>query len=378
MIALPDPADWLDYEKRVGFLPAEFRDRFPDFLGVSPARTGTTWLQKNLQCHPQIHVRPEKEVRYFDSRWRRHDFHWYCELFNHQQGQLAGDISPSYSLLPSVAIRHIAVLKPDLKIVFLLREPIDRAWSHLKHTIVYGEANFASYPPGATVRVSLNELVQNVVHDYTLTSGDYESIIRRWMSHFPPSQIHVAFFEEATARPEQYFATLFRFLGADPITSFKDFPLDKKQNPTRLPWEMPNELTPWVDRLYRTRRKRLERLLQSTFGLTDPWPVLPAQRYHAGLLRLPDIPGAPEGWIIALGDGWFQGRHAKDVNSNDVQIVGRPSDSPRAEFLFDLLEKLGAHNTEADNASRSARLSVEDRRLARQLDTIAHSASGPI
>ncbi len=262
-----------------------------------------------------------------------------------------------------------------MKIILLVREPIDRAWSHLKHTIVYREANFASYPPDAAVTVSLNELVQNLVHDFTLSSGDYESIILRWMAHFPPSQFHIAFFEEATARPEQYFASLFRFLGADPIISFKDFPLDKKENAARLPWEMPSELTPWLGRLHRVRRKRIKRLLQSTFGLTVPWPGLAAEQDHADPLRLPDLPSTPKGWVVELGEGWFRGRPVRSANSGASHIPNRPRSTRRTAFVGDLLDHLKPDHARSYDVLRRAGWSVEDRRLARELDAIARSAS---
>ncbi len=53
----------------------------PDFLIISPAKTGSTWLAVNLACHPQLFVAQGKEVKYFSSRFKTHDFNWYLDQF---------------------------------------------------------------------------------------------------------------------------------------------------------------------------------------------------------------------------------------------------------------------------------------------------------
>src|SRR3974390_3472003 len=62
--------------------------RLPDFLVVSPSKTGTSWLFEHLRYHPQIVVPPQKEVRYFDRLWRTHDIDWYCAQFARAPGML--------------------------------------------------------------------------------------------------------------------------------------------------------------------------------------------------------------------------------------------------------------------------------------------------
>jgi hypothetical protein len=126
-----DRTKWVHYSRSVGTSTRKSGVLLPDFLVVSPAKTGTSWLFQHLRHHSQILIPPQKEVRYFDANWRTHDIDWYCAHFSRQRGQLAGDVSPTYALLPAFAIKHISILKPDLKIVLLLREPLARAWSHL-------------------------------------------------------------------------------------------------------------------------------------------------------------------------------------------------------------------------------------------------------
>jgi hypothetical protein len=112
----------------------------PDFLIVAPPKTGSTWLAYNLVCHPQVYVPPEKEIKYFSHLCEWLDLCWYVRQFLAGQGRIKGEATPSYALLPLQMIRQIHAHFPHLKLIFLLREPCGRAWSHARHCFRYSEA----------------------------------------------------------------------------------------------------------------------------------------------------------------------------------------------------------------------------------------------
>ena len=78
----------------------------PDFLGIGPMKTGSTWLYKNLQKHPKIEFgNPkifkcinEKELHYFDKKYPRLGLEWYNTAYSHTVGKdvLRGDFTPGY------------------------------------------------------------------------------------------------------------------------------------------------------------------------------------------------------------------------------------------------------------------------------------------
>jgi hypothetical protein len=356
-----DRTKWLQYARSLGTPAPDRGALLPEFLVVSPAKTGTSWLFEHLRYHQQILVPPEKEVRYFDRGWRTHDIDWYCAQFSRHQGRLAGDISPTYALLPAFAIKLISALKPDLKIVLLLREPAARAWSHLKHTFRFREANFAGCD-GDFSELSLEDLICNLVDDFTLSSGDYESIVVRWSAHFPREQMHIAFFEDAVAAPERYFTSLLGFLGAKPPISPERRPLHEVIF-QGMQFDVPIALQPWLLRLYQPRRRRIERLLLERFGMTAPWPATPEPE---GPVRLP---GLFDGWVIELHDGEF---HARRRGVDMLRRIGVPSrffEQRRAGFIGDLADSFAPHIACEEAPLRRAGFSREDCRLTRVLDT---------
>src|SRR5579871_1405390 len=151
----------------------------PHFLVISPPKTGSTWLADNLRAHPGVFVPAVKEVKYFSSLHRWLDLDWYRHHFAPAAGRLAGEASPSYSHLPLSRIRLIRRLFPDLKLVYLMRDPVRRAWSHAKHVHRYREAVFADAPPGPA---TAGQWRAALADDWMLTIGDSLSQLRRWLA----------------------------------------------------------------------------------------------------------------------------------------------------------------------------------------------------
>ena len=196
---------------------------FPDFLVISPAKTASTWLADNLRCHPEVFVPAIKEVKYFSyySKWL--DLSWYLDQFSAAGGRVKGEASPSYAILPVETIRQIRSLMPNLKLVFLMREPIARSWSHAKHNFRYHEANFL----GNTCEfeaVSPSLWRENFLHEWPLASGDYLGQLRRWLSVFPRQQIYVDFYESVVHDPQKLLRNLFAFLGVTRDVDLSAFP----------------------------------------------------------------------------------------------------------------------------------------------------------
>ena len=201
--------------------------RRPDFLVISPPKTGSTWLATNLRHHPQIFIPQVKEVRYFSSLYKWLDYRWYCDHFSEAGPRLAGEASPSYAAIPLDRIRLIRQLLPDLKLVFLMRDPLSRAWSHARHSHQFCEANFATSDP-THAAPSEEQWQANFAHDWSLVSGDYLGQLRRWSSVFPAEQLFVGFYESIATRPAELLREVFDFLGVDPDVDLSDSPVRER------------------------------------------------------------------------------------------------------------------------------------------------------
>ncbi len=244
--------------------PAPLR---PDFLVISPPKTGSTWLADNLRRHPQIFLPAVKEVKYFSSFLKSLDLDWYLNHFAAAAGRVKGEASPCYSLLPVGRIRLVRRLMPRVKLVYLMRDPVERAWSHAKHNHRYGEANFAPRP-SALGSVTDGQWRANFVHDWPLASGDYLGQLRRWLAVFPREQIHVGFYEDIAGRPAALLREVFSFLGVDPDVDLSAFPV-REPHPARALELSPGnrEFLHW---LLDGRTAELAGFLKGRLGLEPP------------------------------------------------------------------------------------------------------------
>ena len=116
----------------------------PDFLIIGAQKSGTTFLYQLLVQHPRVKPAFAKEVHYFDLNFGKGD-NWYRSYFPLQKRNrstyITGEASPYYLFHPH-APRRASVVVPDAKLVVLLRNPVDRAYSHYQHQVkrVGGEA----------------------------------------------------------------------------------------------------------------------------------------------------------------------------------------------------------------------------------------------
>ncbi len=274
----PEPAPTTEADDALGYglwpawLAGPPAGSLPDFLVISPPKTGSTWLAANLACHPQVFIPAVKEVKYFSSYSRWLDLHWYARQFRDAGGRLKGEATPSYSVLPCRTIRLIRALLPRVKLVFLMRDPVARAWSHARHNYVHHEANFRQYASDLDA-VRAEEWRANFRHPWPLLSGDYLGQLRRWLAVFPREQIFVDCYERIATDPAGLLRAVLDFLGASTDVDWSSFRLRETILPGR-PRTLPADLQADLRLLLRERTAELEAFLQDRFGLSvrGAWP----------------------------------------------------------------------------------------------------------
>lgn len=197
-----------------------------NFLIIGTAKAGTTSLDKYLNQHPEVYMSSQKEPRFFvydgeslDSQHPIHDrtitdLKTYQALFDGVSGEKAiGETSPAYLVEPR-APERIKHYIPEAKIIAVLRNPAERAFSHFLHLIKYG------YEPCHDFRLALQnegELRMGTWRprrDYLLF-GFYYNNLKRYFEHFDRSQIKVFLFEDLKTNSVALLHNIFRFLEVD-------------------------------------------------------------------------------------------------------------------------------------------------------------------
>lgn len=110
-----------------------------DFILIGAQKSGTTSLATQLAAHPEVCFAKVKEPGYFNdsSDWRT-GLARYHSLYMPQPGQLCGEASTMYSFLPEYVDTHMRLYEynPDLKLIYMMRQPVKRIFSHYTHNLV--------------------------------------------------------------------------------------------------------------------------------------------------------------------------------------------------------------------------------------------------
>lgn len=204
----------------------------PTFIIGGAAKAGTTTLWELLRAHPQVHMPPVKEVNFFVSDvWYARDqkgWDWYQSLFPLQPGVSAyGEASVNYLVRPESA-GLIAERLPEVQLLFILRHPADRLYSHYWYAIQEG----FDLPSFETL------YAQRLPYWDEIASGSrYELHLPRFLERFPRHQMHVFLFDDLKADPSRLVTELYRAVGVD--ESYRPPKPSQRANPTgrvRRPW----------------------------------------------------------------------------------------------------------------------------------------------
>jgi hypothetical protein len=181
----------------------------PDFLVIGAAKSGTTSLAKWLDARPEVHVPPRKELHFFDGREWERGVDWYRAQFAGAGAGVTrvGEATPSYLGRP-VALERIAATVPDARLIALLREPAERAWSHFAYSRDIGH-------PTTPFEDMVASAGRDDEHQY-VRIGRYVRHLERVTSRLPRERLLVLWFDDLRDRPTEVWRTVCRFLDIDP------------------------------------------------------------------------------------------------------------------------------------------------------------------
>lgn len=285
----------------------------PDFLGIGAQRAGTTWLWRNLKQHPGIWMPPRKELHYFDRsptysspshlaskyfidrllgrerfnvkfkkyfirdlgvallqiNWKKirwtlryytgtyHD-DWYFSLFNDGEDRIKGEISPSYSILDLADVEYIGKILPDVKILFLLRNPIDRAWSHVRFNWMKGWVQDIN---------NADEIKKFIDNPDQALRSDYMRTLNIWNACFSQEQFFIGFYDDILQNPEKLLSDIYAFFGVEALESGKTHCIRKKIN-LSTEQEIPHEIYDYLAEKY---YPEIEGLSKRIGGYSTVW-----------------------------------------------------------------------------------------------------------
>ena len=133
----------------------------------------------------------------------------YSQLFAPKAALLSGDISPSYSTLNDEVIERVVNYFPNLKVIFLARDPVERAWSQLSMEVRLGVISRFD-------ATDVEQVIRNLRNPGVLARSHPSKIVARWKRYVRPDLFRVYFFDDLQQNPAELRRSILRFLGADP------------------------------------------------------------------------------------------------------------------------------------------------------------------
>ena len=257
---------------------------FPDFLVVGPQRTGTTWLQKNLERHPEVFMASPKELFFFNlldrpdfPLYQSSDLAWYLSHFRESEEEVArkqerslsqygmpyaprvrGEATAGYAAMGPRLIREVAILNPGIKAILTVRDPVERAWSHAKLDLTTDKG-------GSISDVSDRQFEAFFKMRYQRRCGRYQEHISNWRQFLGRDALLVCLFEDLRDRPEEFLQRIFRFLGVRDDIRLNEGAVHRRENETRdigvppryremLDRILRNEIEEWRDLIGKYRK----------------------------------------------------------------------------------------------------------------------------
>lgn len=212
----------------------------PNFMCIGAAKSGTTTLYDLLRHHPDVYTPSFKEPHYFDIPSNYcNGAEWYDKTYfkNVKRQKVIMDFTPSYLYERKAAKRIFTNLGKDVKFLVILRNPVDRAYSHYLHSKrdEYESEDFLKALAKEEVRINDARLKEDYLSELRssyVSQGCYYTMISNYLEYFPIEQfLFIHFEQEFIANRIESIKKIFSFLGIDYIPELN---YNLKSNPASV------------------------------------------------------------------------------------------------------------------------------------------------
>jgi len=213
------------------------------FIGIGAHKSGTSWLYERLREIDDFHLPPIKELHYFDKKYKLKNIHyfnrlesfhslffslyhcarnysnlswffkwfyktysdsWYRSLFSSKKIQ--GEITPAYSTLNEYEIERLKSIANPEKILLIIRNPIQRVWSHYQYFCQRGKIRHKN---------NTEDIKEFILSDVQTSRSDYLKIIEKYRSFFDDKNIYIMFYDSILEQPEALITDLLKVFGIE-------------------------------------------------------------------------------------------------------------------------------------------------------------------
>jgi hypothetical protein len=227
-------------------------EKGPDFLIIGAQKSGTTSLYRYLIQHPSISPAVRKETHFFDKRYNL-GMEWYLSQFpslnEENRSTLTGEATPRYICHPKSRNRIHKHL-PNAKLIAILRNPVDRAFSNYHHWIRKGHE----------IDFTFEEAIRNDEHGI-LSRGKYFHQLKGWFARYPKDQLLILDSESFFLDPNPALSKICSFLKI-PEWELENYGV---YNQNKYGEQMNPKTRKWLISYFKPYNKKLYQLLGQKF-----------------------------------------------------------------------------------------------------------------
>ncbi|MEM9884253.1 MAG: sulfotransferase [Bacteroidota bacterium] len=233
---------WNKWSRKINYqyrILTSRKRKLPEFIIIGTQKGGTTSLFACLKQHPQIAMSRRKELHFFNTNFDK-GLSWYRRFFPFKNSPLlAGEVTPCYLFHPEAAAR-MKVTIPDAKLIVMLRNPIDRAYSSYIMSVDFDWDDAPNFEAAIEQEKKLKEKESAIIaknpsyfsiekdHLFYLERSKYYEQLQVWLKHFKREQFLFLKSEDFFSHPQKELTKVFDFLGVDAI-----YPSDLKARNAR-------------------------------------------------------------------------------------------------------------------------------------------------
>lgn len=256
----------------------------PSFFIIGVQKGGTTALAQYLSEHPEI-IQPQRKDIYFFNNCENFakGLNWYQAHFAHRiykkayeirhqvKEAITFDATPNYFAAPGAAQR-LHSFYPNAKLILLLRNPTERAWSNFRMNKrhQFEPLDFEAALKAENNRISNEDLFAEKQHTHSYvrqrlayrTNGVYAELLKEWLRYFHRDQFCIVRTEDLLQQTQETYNTITDFIGVQRFTGVKF----NRYNEGGEQKEMPAASKQELDQFFAPHNQALEQLLQRNFN----------------------------------------------------------------------------------------------------------------
>jgi tetratricopeptide (TPR) repeat protein len=240
----------------------------PNFFIIGGMRCGSTSLYSYINYHPKVLEAATKEIHFFNTPAYQNGLTWYLSHFPYipeHQNLLTGEATPC--LTEEKCAWKLYKFSPDIKLIVILRNPVDRAYSHYHHAL-RNHSNYHDFLEAVSPDITegynsfrnLREQYENLQSDY-IRHSLYVHPLQEWMKVFPKSNFLILRSEDLYSNPTELMKKVFNFLELENY-NIENFKAEQKGNYPKLSHDARKALINYFE----PHNRLLEEYLNMEFG----------------------------------------------------------------------------------------------------------------